>query len=77
VFKYDPVANVVTSNSYGATNFNNGYWGGSLAYNGKIYFQPDQGTNPNNMLVLSTNGTGNAQTNFASTVQSPYNNHTQ
>jgi len=76
-FMYDPIANTITSNSYGATGYCNGYWGGSLASNGKIYFQPDLATNPNNMLVLSTNGTGNAQTNFASTVQTPYNNHTQ
>lgn len=77
MFKYDPIANSWTSNAYGVGVYNTGYWGGSMASNGKIYFQPDLSTNASNMIVLNTAGTGNAQTNFASTVQTPYFNQTQ
>lgn len=73
-YRYDPVANTVTSNTYGATNCN-GYFGGVLAPNGKAYFWPDQSTNSTNMIVLSTNGTGNNQTNFTQNVTSVYLNN--
>jgi hypothetical protein len=75
VLRFDPVAGTANSSAYGQT-VNSGPYGGQLAPNGKIIFSPSGGTNPNNLLVLSVNGTGNSETNFASTCQSPYLNKT-
>jgi hypothetical protein len=76
VFKYDPVANSVSSNSYSQA-VSSGTWGGSAASNGKIYFFPDLQTNPLNMTVVDTKGTAVNQPEFEQTVQSAYFNKTQ
>lgn len=77
VLRFNPVTGAANSSAYGQT-VTSGPWGGVMAPNGKIIFSPSNtDSSPTNLLVLSVNGTGNSQTNFASTCQSYYQNHTQ
>jgi hypothetical protein len=56
---YDPVANTVSTGATTAT----GLWGGTMAFNGKIYFTQWNGSGT--ILCLDTGGTGNQTTNLA------------